>query len=1225
MDGQGRLGRIRPIRPLFMKACLFCCVLISLIPCSVLAAENEKTAAVDFRLELQWSTTVDDRDHLQQPFQIEVEVIDPKLDIASGSASLATLSEFENRCDGSATCNAFSLNPQRTGWRFDSTGGFGNRHAEPKSHMDGRAASSTGRARFRVQASADAELIVRVNQVASAVQLASASSDEGDVTRIAIMDLAAKPIENHGDENQGAIDWTLKRVDDDRLRISIDDENIVREPNTPLEIVVRANSLIVPERGLPSTERLHLIASMIRLSDQETVWSHTSSFSLDSFGNSPPIKVSESNPSQSGVYEIRCEVATESRLWSRLRRRDETVTRTGQPVLVLPEKGSRRVAIDFETWPTIQKFKLTDISEWAISSWSVSNWPVGQMFASRSPSFFSVPRSTQRIQRSVESTRLIEETYQGEKVARVPIGQSFETTLPKLRVGHPHHITLRYPANRSLKLRVQITSDSSSENGQGQLGDGDYLIHDFPRASDRYDDENQKWCTQSFLYYAKGNDQIQVTNLDRLSDALVESIEIKGGSARVTDASVSPDLGKTAISDAAEQSMRMTAIRLTNVDWVKEFGNVSSEMVPESDFSAKSIALDELMTATTRLCSYASLVGADTLLIDSEHDRLEILLSLADRLDKRIVVGINPVKNDEALEAHVNTRQGSLVALTKEVVESAQSHPSFAGVSLSCRPSQQAKLGDQTSMPDEEHKQLRDRQRAVYETIADQCNGKKLLLLDLPDQAFAQRSGYCLVDKTWPNHADHSCVVPVATQFRGAYECISAEMEAERRNTQKLADLLPVAGQIGLSIRSDLDSGLIDRGFAEELNEWVDRLDPLVVLLDDRTIRMGLQDGLLRTMNCIRTLSMQKLHEFASPDPTAQTVHLKWGVEQQHLVLLLTNQSPWPSNVRLRCRKPIVWDSIGDSSKSIDQVGNGLVTEIRLRAGEIKLLRSKTCEEPQALGTWTSSVQGGANRIEKIKADVATIVEKLGTLSDSAPYQGLSNGSFETVGNVGIKGWLHAQYPSGSVVVDDSEASDGKRSLCMKTDGAVSQQTWLVTETITPPTSGRLAVSMSLRAEASQTGSSHQVRVSIEGTQSGQSFRFSETVALPRNGQWQPRKIVTEAAAFVPEQVETLRVTIDSVSPGKIWIDDVRLHDFFPTHQERTELQTQSFLAVQGIQRGNLEPSSNLLQNRWAQRLIDSSLSAQVIAKESKNTPEQTDTPGVAERFRSWLPNPIRF
>ncbi len=103
-----------------------------------------------------------------------------------------------------------------------------------------------------------------------------------------------------------------------------------------------------------------------------------------------------------------------------------------------------------------------------------------------------------------------------------------------------------------------------------------------------------------------------------------------------------------------------------------------------------------------------------------------------------------------------------------------------------------------------------------------------------------------------------------------------------------------------------------------------------------------------------------------------------------------------------------------------------------------------------------------------------------------------------------------------------------------------------------------------------------------------------------------------------------LRLTIDSLSGGRVWIDDVQLHDRFPTEKERTELQSQAFLAVQGLQRGNLLPSGKLLQNHWARHLLslgDTEPSQPMIDDE----PVPAEPPGVAERIRNWLPRQLRF
>ncbi len=114
-----------------------------------------------------------------------------------------------------------------------------------------------------------------------------------------------------------------------------------------------------------------------------------------------------------------------------------------------------------------------------------------------------------------------------------------------------------------------------------------------------------------------------------------------------------------------------------------------------------------------------------------------------------------------------------------------------------------------------------------------------------------------------------------------------------------------------------------------------------------------------------------------------------------------------------------------------------------------------------------------------------------------------------------------------------------------------------------------------------------------------------------------------EATGIDPAKTQSLRLTIDSLSGGRVWIDDVRLHDRFPTAKERAELQNQAFVAVQGLQRGNLTPSARLLQNHWAHFLLDQPVEISSPAVEKEVLPESP--PGVADRVRNWLPRPLRF
>ncbi|WP_146398396.1 hypothetical protein [Planctomycetes bacterium CA13] len=1200
--------------------------------CTLKAAETELQPPVNLRLELSWTTELANR------WRIQVEVVDRN--------GTAILSELENRCQEPTVCGAFQLNDDASSWTFSP-----------------RFATGNGGARFQVTASDAAELVVRVDSFdAATTPDDSQSVSTGMVTRIPLQKLISETVNSQTDPT-----WVLRRVANDSVRVSFADPSIIRQPGTPIETRVVGNALVEGKSKL-----LHLVSSIIRASDGKVVSTQTDPFEIDSQGNSKPVTVANRCPTEPGVYELRYEVTNEDRLWSRLRRREDSVVRVARPIVVLPETTPVGGEIAFESWPTISHLKLTNTTDWAVP----------QFFSFRTipllPSPLLPDKTLSETRLDSEPAEFPEGMHEGEKTTMIPPSNSFETALKNLRIGYPHHITIRYPANQSLHLRIQIANRRQSFHECHT----DYVIQDERHAVDPQRSRNPKWLTQSILYYPQGQDRIRVSNIDPSDSAAIESIEIKSGPANLAASNFSPE------KDAA----RASAIRLNGFDWVHSF----SDTLEHSSLTTESIELYRLYVATERISQYAAVLGADTLLVsanedgrtwfptsqfasskkssDLEDQYLDVVLSLMDRFGCQVVIALEPNmtlrRAETSGESHSRAYRfvdpivsESVLAITDEMIAVAKPHRCFGGMAISCGKRSHCRPIPTTSLPNDEilqaFAQSVDQEsltleqlktwisqtgfqtycnwainltRKHYEAIAARCDAKALWLVDLPESELVTNNASAMVDSSWPDASTHSNIVPVATQFRGAYSSLSKQLDTEKLVAQQTTSLEPLSGRIGVAIRSSTSadyptSAMVDRILGVTLNHAINQLDPKLIVIDYEAIQTSLSDGLRTAMFVMGELSSSPMKEFASADPVTQTVRVQWGMENGHIVLLISNNAPWPSELELRCRKPVRWQDPSDLQKSFAMSDDNLVTRIGLHTGELKVVRSAQTELPENVLAWSSRVQGGAEGIEQIKADVTTVVEKLGTLSDSEPYDALSNGGFEDAGGVGITGWMHAQYPAGSVTTDSHESIEGKQSLCMTTDGQVASQTWLVSETIAPPASGRLAVAMACRAKASEVTTPHKLRVSVEGTDSGASFRYSQEVELPRNGQWQPRKILSEAASLDASKVESLRITIDSLSPGKIWIDDVRLHDFFPTSKERTELQTQAFLAVQGLQRGNLEPSARLLKNRWARVLIQTASVAKVKAPTNAETDQVApdETHGVAQRIRNWLPRPMRF
>ncbi len=399
------------------------------------------------------------------------------------------------------------------------------------------------------------------------------------------------------------------------------------------------------------------------------------------------------------------------------------------------------------------------------------------------------------------------------------------------------------------------------------------------------------------------------------------------------------------------------------------------------------------------------------------------------------------------------------------------------------------------------------------------------------------------------------------------------------------------------------------------------------VLILDTPIEVGPlgkpAQEMLRTLAATPT---NKLAVVPPVDPANTTVQVRIGTDAGYRYLWLLSLAPWTSEVDLEFSAKLGWNVIGDAS-SIPVVRQTDVPSSHLRLtlqpGQLLLLKSADQTPDVSIRSWSTVVSGGSTEVERIKRDVTLIVERIGLLTDMESADSLSNGGFEKTGGIGLVGWMHAQHPPGCVKIDDTESIEGNNSVLMTTDPAISARTWIVSETLAPSETGRLAVSLVMRAERQEDAPPHPMRVSIEATRNGEPIRYSGDFDVPRNGQWGLRQIVLEIDGVQKQSVDSLRLTIDSLAGGRVWLDDVRIHHRFPTAKERDELQSQSFLAVQGLQHGNLTPSARLLQNRWARYLL--SLGPAKEAKPIVENVAPVKPPGVAERIRSWLPRPIRF
>ncbi|WP_236696142.1 hypothetical protein [Rhodopirellula islandica] len=284
-----------------------------------------------------------------------------------------------------------------------------------------------------------------------------------------------------------------------------------------------------------------------------------------------------------------------------------------------------------------------------------------------------------------------------------------------------------------------------------------------------------------------------------------------------------------------------------------------------------------------------------------------------------------------------------------------------------------------------------------------------------------------------------------------------------------------------------------------------------------------------------------------------------------------------------------------------------------------------------------------------------------------SPQSLLSNGGFEqsslpdASARLGIPNWMHAQHPADAVKLDSRAAFRGEHSVRLAARDESGTQAWLISKNIATPVAGRVAISMAVRgyreplkapatpgasapaianptagnsgrpsleplgqsnegrqgtsAEASKTLT---LRVALEGSLDGQPCRHWREVEVPIDGKWQDSTVVLEWLNVDVENTRELRVTIDNLSDGIIWVDDVFVTDWFASRAERAEIQSLAYLAVQGLQRDDVKGPARLLNQFWAKQLLQFA-----VRRTTDPRRAEVDRPFVQPAFGQGVVSPV--
>ncbi len=1206
----------------------------------VASGHAASASAVDMNLRITWSATQ------QRYWQIRIAVADSRDAANSALAKSATISQIVNRCESLAAPGSFQYAADGTAVTFT-----------PREPLMG------GEFDFRWQSSPATRISVQVHSDAKYTRPPASPSDPAwnrIAAKLITADelVAGEPVSELDDSGQPAQtdNWSITRNSEDRIRIEGLSDAGFTEITGTFSCSVRVNSLTEW-----ASDDLILVYELRQASTGRVVSEKRWPLKLDAGGNSVSVDIDEPSPAVAGVYEIHCRLQKDDdHLLMRLRRRTSLVAAASLPLLVTVPVSKDKDQATAQAWQKIARIRPASDSEWELNQW--------------------LPSSSKRLIRRIdprESSRLERSEHAGQAISVLQPGAEFIASLPSRQASLPHKITIQYPAGKQISLGVEIDSAEDFKQPSRKL-----LITGDPHLGG-----NETWRSHTFVHYPSGSEEfIRVSNQSEKLNAEFASITVEAGGARLA-ADVDkqkPTSRLAALKVSGFAWVQQLTGDLEKTDSLREL-NPSTQALHRFVVAAERL-LDYAAAAGFNAVVIDSCHG-DRAWFDSEHwlanrkanrfagRHLESLLRTADASSIRVVVGVELSMQLSRIESEMLADKDStgmlrrcngstvrynpqhalvhqhLSGLLTEIHQAARAHDSYAGLVLNCSQNTHlsplaphqldittlqsfANSATQVAMTTSQlhawiqnegrHPMLnwlRERSRQMYETLTEnidqdvylQMHGQSVLI----DSDAKAKNSITLIDlrrdSSLPldNETSHSIRSPSQTAKPGR---ATAVILGERAADAKYA------------------KSFITADAQKDLTDVLVGLDPQVLLIDDTELTLALSPAIQKTLVDFSALPNSPLRGIAGVDAETRTVRVRLGREGLNLALVISNLAPWPSEVEVDLAANLNWTDASRGLGGISEehsrwrIERGRLSA-SLRAGETIALAATAPSAEVArlpIRAWSSRVSGGLPAMADIKNQVTAVVERIGILSDPQTYEQLSNGGFEKSGGVGIPGWMHTQYPPTAVRIDDAQAIAGSRSVVLTNSQGTSSRAWLVSETIAPPVTGRLAVSLATRAESASGDAKHHLRVSIEGIRGGQPFRQSAELEIPRDGQWQPRKIVLEARGLDPANVDAIRLTIDSLSSGRVWIDEIHLHDWFPTTSERGELQAAAFLAVQGLQRGNVTPAARLLRNYWAQYLIDQ--------KELKHpdpvmqTTEQQEEPvGMAERIKSWLPRPLRF
>lgn len=450
-------------------------------------------------------------------------------------------------------------------------------------------------------------------------------------------------------------------------------------------------------------------------------------------------------------------------------------------------------------------------------------------------------------------------------------------------------------------------------------------------------------------------------------------------------------------------------------------------------------------------------------------------------------------------------------------------------------------------------------------------------------------------------------------------------------------------GVEGLSVRISPSPQVLDWHAAgvnscRQLSQCLAGLDPEIIFDGTWQFVLGYDDSFRRQATAVKQLPVSpagRLENSRGEDVAGPLVIRTYRSEHTG-VLSVVNPTAIPLELRVRLgagmQPPVRATPEGvNYTVHAGAPGPGLVLRLTGYGWGAFEFPSRRVDISSAEIGWPAGVR------EQLALEIQQLSTALAVLRNPPLWPALQNPGFEIPGDLQKvpPGWLLVGPPEATPELDAQIKRSGNYSLRLRSPkpGAT-----LVSHPFDPPRTGRMTVRVHWRSSQQPV----RLRLSVEGrTLAGNVLVLAETIAVPapaeaRTSQLGDFQFVDlEASEISVADLQAVRLRLDLLDPGEIWVDDVLLSQLAFNRVELVELMKLVAPAETQVAQGRYAEPIRLLESPWARFLKQHVLSATTeglsppvaVIAESPNPPAEatgSSSTGPLGRLWEWIPKRLR-